>query len=572
MASQPARSSDHRALPSWGRRCCGLGLLLLTLALATGIGGANVADAATTITVNTTSDETVTDGQCSLREAINNANANTDTTGGDCIAGSLGADMIDMSSLSGTITLSSNLPSINEDLTLTGPGASVLTVNAAGNDQVFTIDSGSVAISGLTMTGATITATGATFTTGSAVLNYGNLTVTDSSITGNRGRFGAGIASYGPELLVERSTITGNIAPNSGGGVLVQGGAATIRNSTIADNGGVNDFGGGIVNFVGTVTVENSTISGNSGGSTGGGIANSEGTLVVRNSTISSNSATFGGGIDNYFGTLTVTSSTITGNSAAPGAGGGIDSTSATLENTIVANQTAGGNCSRVVGDGGHNLEDANNCGFSTANGSLPNTDPLLDPAGLKDNGGPTPTIGLQPGSPAIDAIPPPVNGCGTTITIDQRGVTRPQGVGCDIGAFELVQPGADLAITKSVSPNAVVSGNRLTYTLTVNNNGPRNATEVTVTDPLPDSVHFNSVTQSQGTCVRSATTNPQPKGGTVACSMGNLANGASATITIVVTATTPGTLTNTATVTGKESDPSLGNNSATAITTVIGT
>jgi uncharacterized repeat protein (TIGR01451 family) len=114
------------------------------------------------------------------------------------------------------------------------------------------------------------------------------------------------------------------------------------------------------------------------------------------------------------------------------------------------------------------------------------------------------------------------------------------------------------------------VSGDRLTYTLTVTNNGPQAATGVTVTDPLPSNVHFNSVASTQGSCTRSAT--KRPKDGTVTCNLGNLANGASATITIVVTTTTPGALTNTATVVGNEPDPDPANNTATATTTVIGT
>jgi hypothetical protein len=67
----------------------------------------------------------------------------------------------------------------------------------------------------------------------------------------------------------------------------------------------------------------------------------------------------------------------------------------------------------------------------------MPSTDPLLDPKGLQNNGGPTQTIKLIKGSPAIDAIPKGTNGCGTEIKTDQRGVKRPQGKGCDIGAFE---------------------------------------------------------------------------------------------------------------------------------------
>jgi uncharacterized repeat protein (TIGR01451 family) len=258
------------------------------------------------------------------------------------------------------------------------------------------------------------------------------------------------------------------------------------------------------------------------------------------------NSALIAGGIDNYAGTVIA-------------------------ENAILAANTgASPNCV-FVSDGGYNLDDGSSCNFSSVNHSLSNINPLLDP--LQDNGGATRTMALEPGSPAIDAIPPSVNGCGTTITTDQRGISRPQGSGCDIGAFEFVPPsGADLSITKSGAPNPVVSGKRLTYTLTTTNNGPEDATGVTVTDALPASLHFNSVSSSQGTCARSTVTNPQPKGGTVTCSVGNLANGASASITIVVTTTTPGTLTNTAHVSGSEEDPNPGNNNATASTTVNGT
>jgi uncharacterized repeat protein (TIGR01451 family) len=129
---------------------------------------------------------------------------------------------------------------------------------------------------------------------------------------------------------------------------------------------------------------------------------------------------------------------------------------------------------------------------------------------------------------------------------------------------------GADLSITKSGSPDPVVSGNQLTYTIAVTNNGPQDATGVTVTDPLPADVHFNSLSSTQGTCARS-TTRHSPRDGTVTCSLGGLANGTSATVTIVVTATRPGTLTNTASVTGDQTDPNLANNSATATTIVVG-
>jgi uncharacterized repeat protein (TIGR01451 family) len=129
----------------------------------------------------------------------------------------------------------------------------------------------------------------------------------------------------------------------------------------------------------------------------------------------------------------------------------------------------------------------------------------------------------------------------------------------------------ADLSITNSGAPNPVVSGQRLTYTITATNNGGQTATGVTVSDPLPADAHFNSVSTTQGSCTRSTSTTPKTQDGTVTCSVGSLTAGNSATITIVVTPTTPGTLTNTATVSGTGLTPDA-DDSATAMSTVLGT
>jgi Bacterial Ig-like domain/Thrombospondin type 3 repeat len=98
-----------------------------------------------------------------------------------------------------------------------------------------------------------------------------------------------------------------------------------------------------------------------------------------------------------------------------------------TLSNSVLVNNLSGGNCGGEffrVADGGYNIDSGTSCRFGQVTGSLSNTDPLLDPAGLQDNGGLTQTIALQPDSPAVDlvgqgACPPP--------TTDQRGVGRPQ-------------------------------------------------------------------------------------------------------------------------------------------------
>jgi uncharacterized repeat protein (TIGR01451 family) len=126
--------------------------------------------------------------------------------------------------------------------------------------------------------------------------------------------------------------------------------------------------------------------------------------------------------------------------------------------------------------------------------------------------------------------------------------------------AMTTVNPQADLIITKADTPDPVLVGNNLTYLLTVTNNGPSAATNVTVNDPLPPSVTFVSASPSQGSCSGTST---------VTCTLGSLASGSNATVTIVVRPTQVGTLSNTASVTGSEADPNTANNTATAPTTV---
>jgi uncharacterized repeat protein (TIGR01451 family) len=499
---------------------------------------------------------------------------------------------------------------IVHSLTLTGSAGA--TLDGQGTGTVLTVDAGNtVFVSNLTITDGNGSSAG-------GMLNNGTLTLTDTTVSGNTATpgtspnfGGGGIFNQAGSLTLTNSVVSKNSAivgsvRNGVGGILSFGGSVALTNSTVSGNSARSDVSfstavGGISigGFTGpaSLTLTGSTVTGNSARAPsdafGGLIASAPGAhLTATNSTVSGNSASATGGpgafssavggISNSGGSLSLISVTLAGNGVSEPNGGFLPPVAGvanffggtlTAQNTLVAGQSGGPNCYGLAAgsDGGYNLDDGASCGFSTANNSLSNTDPLLDPAGLQNNGGPTQTIALQPGSPAIDLIPTAVNGCGTTISTDQRGVSRPQGPGCDIGAFELVPVGADLAVTKSGAPNPVLSANPLTYTLTITNLGPQNATQVTVTDPLPASVHFNSAASTQGTCTRSATTKPLPKDGTITCSLGSLANGASASIVIVVTATTPGTLTNTATVSGNESDPNPLNNSATETTTVVG-
>jgi len=188
------------------------------------------------------------------------------------------------------------------------------------------------------------------------------------------------------------------------------------------------------------VTINKSTLSTNTAFN-GGGIS-SDGTVVIINSTLSGNSAlsASGSAITNN-GSLGIFNGTFSGNSTANG-GAIANNGTATLQNTIVANSLKGGNCSGVITSHGYNLSSDDTCNFSMT-GDLNNIDPRLGP--LKDYGGPTQTIALRNGSPAIDAGNP--SGCtdeeGYLLKTDQRGAPRPgkekeADRGCDIGAYEI--------------------------------------------------------------------------------------------------------------------------------------
>jgi uncharacterized repeat protein (TIGR01451 family) len=122
--------------------------------------------------------------------------------------------------------------------------------------------------------------------------------------------------------------------------------------------------------------------------------------------------------------------------------------------------------------------------------------------------------------------------------------------------------PKVDLAITKSAAPNPVTVGSQVTWTMVVTNNGPNNATGVTVADPVPSGMTFVSVSSSQGTCTG---------GALVSCTLGNLNVGASVTITLVTTASATGSIVNTATTVGKEQETNTANNTASASVVVNG-
>jgi len=272
---------------------------------------------------------------------------------------------------------------------------------------------------------------------GGAIFNEyaGIAMISDSTFTNNSAHFGGGGIANNGTLEARVIVFSNNSASNGGGIHNANNRWATVNNSTFSGNSSIS--GGGIANN-GMLDLDNSTFSGNSA-SNGGGIYNDyDGMLQLSNSTFFGNSATSqGGGILNaYTSPITVTNSTFRGNSASSGGGIAATQAEAMLRNTIVVDNLTGGNCFGVITDGGGNLS------YPDATCPGINADPLL--GSLQDNGGPTWTMALGEGSAAIDAgddaicAAPPVN------NLDQRGVTRPQGLHCDIGAVEqIIEPTA---------------------------------------------------------------------------------------------------------------------------------
>jgi hypothetical protein len=371
---------------------------------------------AATITVTNTNDS----GPGSLRDALAIAND---------------GDTIDATGVSGTILLTSGELQINHKVTINGSGAGKLAVNGNATFTVFDNGASNVTISGFTITNGN----------GGISNPSGALTLSDSNVVNN---VGGGIQNGNfacdacrPALTITDSTVSGN----SGGGISNANADLTVSNSTISGNsttgngGGISSGAGGTNFHESTVTISNSTISGNSAAGDGGAIDNGGGfhglaSLLVSNSTLSGNSATGnGGGIYN---------NSQQGGGATLELGGTILNAGSSGENIF--------NNGGMVTSLGYNVSSDNGGGFLIGPGDQINTDPMLGP--LQDNGGPTFTHALLPGSPAIDAgnpsfTPPP--------PYDQRGpgFARVVNGRIDIGSFEVQGPTPTPTVTPTPTP-----------------------------------------------------------------------------------------------------------------------
>jgi len=451
-----------------GRRavCLALCFALWLMAGAGGVGAVGSSPARVAAVAGCTVTTTLDVGPGSLRQAITDANSGVCASPITFAIGT-GAQTIDVMGSLPPLTLTTGAGITIDGTTQPGyvaAGAPLITVNRSLGGvtgiTLFTVNAGvTVHLTALTVQN---TVTG-------AIKNAGTLTVADSVIQNNLSdKPGAGIFNNAGTLTVTGSTLAVNESLGSDGGAIgMVGGTTTVRSSLLTGNIAFGGNGSGIAMAGGTLIVDRSTLTANTQANTGGGIytrvngigINAAPTLYVTNSTLSGNAA-FGGGGGIYAETSTVatfTNATITANTTTtnPGNGGGLyfAGTSATLANTIIAgNSVASGSAGPDIFAGniidlGHNVIGKTD---GTPGGTFANAtdytgtilmlrDPGLVP--LANNGGPTPTHALLGSSVAVNHGDPTIcantGGIAPVGGLDQRGVHRPQGAACDIGAFE---------------------------------------------------------------------------------------------------------------------------------------
>lgn len=339
---------------------------------------------AATLTVTSLADS----GPGTLRQAV------LDAASGDVIEFGLAGD----------ITLDSMI-GLNQDLVIQNTGAGVVRI-AAGVPTIslFQVDVGrTVSLTGLSLLNAQ-----------NAVRNYGNLTLTRVLARSNSGSMGG--------------AVTGCVNPATQ--------VLNVVDSVFINNAAQN--GGGAIDACGQINISGSTFTGNAAYYGGALAVTNTGAVNVVNSTFSGNSANgFGGAITTDYPGMTLSQVTFSGNAAPTGSAlsvtGGVP---VTVRNSVFAGGSGGGHCANPIASGANNLNFADPAGANSCGPSVTVTaDPLLGP--LADNGGPTPTLALGAGSPAIDA-----GAAAGSPPVDQRGIARPQGAGVDIGAYERAAAG----------------------------------------------------------------------------------------------------------------------------------
>ena len=430
------------------------------------LSAAAVVPASATVVVTTLSDTAnnsdITGPTVSLRQAINYANADPDTNNTITFSSSLTA------SGPATITLNGTELLISSSMTIIGLGADQLIIDGNHASRIFNIDDRYSTSPNVTITGLTLQNGHADI--GGAILNRETLTLANDTIKGNAAsNYGGGIVNEsGGTVISNGNTFTGNAASYDGGGIFNRGNLMSTFD-TISGNSGSQ--GGGIYNRAfETVILNSDTISGNTGQSGGGiynegyltstfdtisgntanqgaGIVNGSGTLASNRDTISGNS---GGAIRNW-GTLTLTSDTISGNRMI-GDLNIFNQGSLSSRNSIILGNTESPsyNFTFPIIDGGGNIATgALSSVLQTENGN-PNQ-PLL-----QNNGGPTKTIALFGGSPAIGTAVAlgqvTANGDGGNTSLKVDEVTY-------IAAGDYLRIGTEVVLVQRVTPGSGTAG-----------------------------------------------------------------------------------------------------------------
>ncbi len=511
-----------------------LGLLIPTLGVSSVAAATPV-----TYTVGLTGDDNgsftatcaiPTNTACRLRDAIAASNANDPGTGQNTIRFKAGlASPIVLTAPNPTLTLSKNV-------SIVGPGATVLAVDGgctgcdpggtpAGGVAVFTIGPITASIAGLTIQhGHTAGLGGAINITGAAAI----VTVSDAVLSSN-------VAGNGAVVSVPSTA-----------------GVVTVRNTTISGNT-MTGVGGALINFGPATIVTGSTFAGNKAPINGGGINNQPGGVInVSNSTFTNNtSGGFGGALTNL-GTMSLTNVTVSGNKGSTGGGIATGNPNVTLTNTIFANNTNTTNTLDELNPaagtfaGTNNLiDDAATAGTFTngTNGNIVGLPAQLGPFGSYR--GTTQTFSLLPASPALDAGAAVGAGpSGNPVpAIDQRGITRPQGGGVDIGAYE--SDGFVLTVNEGTTPQSIPIGGSPSVHLSV-------TVKDTLGNPLPTGiVTFTAPgTGASGTFaggVNTATSNASGIANALTFTANNVQGSYQVTATMNAATPTTFTLTNTA-------------------------
>lgn len=393
---------------------------------------ASTTAAAATINVAAGVSSVGADGSCSLAEAINNANSDTQQDNADCPAGD-GFDTIVLASFS-TYVLDSALPAFNSVIMIEGNDSVLVRSNTVTCVPDGTLVAGEFRI--ITQVGSALEIRDLTITNGCA---DGAMSATSD---------GAGIRVDNGGLTLDNVVIEDNISWDKSGALDATNATVSISDSILRNN--TAGFGGGAIGNDTTATMDivRTTISGNATAGFGGAGIGNRGTMTVVNSTISGNTSEpteaggGGGGVGNS-GDITLVNVTIAGNSdsgtGGVGGGGIANSGNVTVRNSIVANSPDGGDCVSLAGSFtavDANLDTDGSCKALAASITTTTTGALaLGP--LAANGGPTATHRPGLSSSALDAIGTCFNGA-VPVATDQRGIARPQVDSCDLGAVEL--------------------------------------------------------------------------------------------------------------------------------------